>query len=307
MTTDHAREPQCAPTRRAFVAALGDIYEHAPWVAEAVHGQRPFASLAALHEAMTAAVREASAEERVALLKGHPDLAGKAARAGTMTADSKAEQASAGLDRLSEAEFAAFHRLNDAYRKKFGIPFIVCVRRHSKDSILRQFERRLQNDVAAETKAALTEVFRIGALRLDQRVEAPDKLKVHGRLSTHVLDTHAGHPAPGVAIELRELSAHGAPARDRERHHQSRRPHRPAADRRAADPDRTLRACVSTSATTSRVSARRSRDPPFLDVVPVAIRRRRGRGPLPRAAAGDAVELLDLSRQLMIHTDVAGE
>ena len=97
-----------AADKASFVAALGDVYEHAPWVAEAVHGRRPFASLTALHEAMTAAVREASVELRVALLKGHPDLAGKAARAGTMTADSKAEQASAGLDRLSEAEYAAF-------------------------------------------------------------------------------------------------------------------------------------------------------------------------------------------------------
>ena len=185
------------PTRPSFVAALGDIYEHAPWVAEAVHGQRPFASLAALHEAMIAAVRAASAEQRLALLKGHPDLAGKAARAGTMTADSKAEQASAGLDRLSEAEYAAFHRLNDAYREKFGIPFIVCVRRHSKDSILRQFERRLQNDAAAETKARWPRSSASRALRLDQRVEAPDRLKVHGRLSTHVLDTHAGRPAAG--------------------------------------------------------------------------------------------------------------
>ena len=200
-----------AADKAAFVAALGDIYEHAPWVAEAVHGQRPFASLNALHEAMTAAVRSASAEKRIALLKAHPDLAGKAARAGAMTTDSKAEQASAGLDRLSEADYAAFHRHNDAYRKKFGIPFIVCVRRHSKESILRQFERRLQNGVAAETKAALTEVFRITALRLDQRVEAPDRLKVNGRLSTHVLDTHAGHPAAGVAIELAELSVHGEP------------------------------------------------------------------------------------------------
>jgi 2-oxo-4-hydroxy-4-carboxy-5-ureidoimidazoline decarboxylase len=128
-----------------------------------------------------------------------------------MTADSKAEQASAGLDRLSEAEYAAFHRFNDAYRKKFGIPFIVCVRRHSKDSILRHFERRLQNGVAAETKAALTEVFRIGALRLDQKVEAADKLKVHGRLSTHVLDNHAGHPAAGVTVELAELPGNGPP------------------------------------------------------------------------------------------------
>jgi 2-oxo-4-hydroxy-4-carboxy-5-ureidoimidazoline decarboxylase len=200
-----------AADKAGFIAALGDTYEHAPWVAEAVVGQRPFATLTALHEAMTSAIRAAPAETRSALIKGHPDLAGKAARAGAMTADSKAEQASAGLDRLSDAEFKEFHRLNNAYREKFKFPFIVCVRRHSKDSILREFARRLQHNAAAETKAALTEIFRIGALRLDQRVEAADRLKVHGRLSTHVLDNHAGHPAAGVMIELLELAAHGAP------------------------------------------------------------------------------------------------
>jgi len=200
-----------AADKSGFVAALGDTYEHAPWVAEAVIGRRPFATLTALHEAMTAAVRAASADQRLALIKGHPDLAGKAARAGTMTSDSKAEQASAGLDRLSDAEFKEFHRLNNAYREKFKFPFIVCVRRHSKDSILREFARRLQHNAAAETKASLTEVFRIAALRLDQKVDASDKLKVHGRLSTHVLDTHAGHPAAGVAIKLLEIAAHGEP------------------------------------------------------------------------------------------------
>jgi 2-oxo-4-hydroxy-4-carboxy-5-ureidoimidazoline decarboxylase len=197
--------------KAGFVAALGDTYEHAPWVAEAVVGRRPFATLAALHDAMMAAVRAAPTDQRLALINGHPDLAGKAARAGTMTSDSKAEQASAGLDHLSEAEFKEFHRLNNAYRAKFRFPFIVCVRRHSKESILRHFEHRLQNSMAAETKAALTEIFRIAALRLDQRIEAADRLKVHGRLSTHVLDTHAGHPAAGVMIELLELAAHGAP------------------------------------------------------------------------------------------------
>ena len=92
---------------------------------------------------MTAAVRAAPADARLALIRAHPDLAGKAARAGALTADSTNEQASVGLDRLTEEEFARFHRLNDAYKAKFGIPFIVCVRRHTKDSILRQFERRL--------------------------------------------------------------------------------------------------------------------------------------------------------------------
>ena len=198
-----------AADEAGFVGALGDIYEHAPWVAQAVYGQRPFASLAALHAAMVAAVRAAPPARRMSLIEGHPDLAGKAARAGLLTADSTAEQSSAGLDRLSDVEFAQFHRLNDAYRAKFGIPFIVCVRRHGKDSILRQFELRLRNDVAAENEAALGEIARITALRLDQRVTAPDRLNVHGRLSTHVLDTHGGKPASGVTIELFELSAGG--------------------------------------------------------------------------------------------------
>jgi len=123
-----------AADEAGFMAALGDVYEHAPWVAQAALKQRPFATLVALHAAMMDAVRAAPPEQRLTLIKGHPDLAGKAARAGTMTVESKAEQASAGLDRLSEAEFAQFHRLNDAYREKFGMPFIICVRRHSKDS-----------------------------------------------------------------------------------------------------------------------------------------------------------------------------
>ena len=198
-----------AMDQRSFVAALGDTVEHAPWAAEAAAARRPFADMAALLRAMTEAVNSSGDDRKMTLIKGHPDLAGKAARAGTMTADSKAEQASVGLDRLTEGEYAAFHRHNDAYRKKFGIPFIVCVRRHNKDSILRQFERRLQNDLAAETDTALAEIVRIGALRLDQRVEAADRLEVHGRLSTHVLDTQAGRPAAGVTIELLELSANG--------------------------------------------------------------------------------------------------
>src|SRR3979411_21325 len=149
-----------------FVAALGDIYEHAPWVAQAAYGQRPFGTLAALHDAMTSAVRAAPPEQQLALIKGHPDLVGKAARAGTMTSESKAEQSSVGLDRLSEAEFAHFHRLNSAYRAKFGTPFIVCVRRHSRDSILQQFERRVRNGTAGEAEAALGGMFRVSARRV---------------------------------------------------------------------------------------------------------------------------------------------
>lgn len=196
--------------RAAFVAALGEVFEHTPWVAETAFASRPFATLNALYKAMTTAVRNADAGRQMVLIKSHPDLAGKAAREGAMTDDSKLEQSSAGLDRLSEEEFAAFHRLNDAYHAKFDIPFIVSVRRHGKDSIMRQFERRLRNDADAEREAALTEIFRIVALRLDLRVAAPDRLKVHGRLSTHVLDTHRGCPAAGVAIEFLEVASSGA-------------------------------------------------------------------------------------------------
>ncbi len=251
-----------------FMAALGDVYEHAPWVAQAASRQRPFVTLTALHNAMMAAVRAAPADQQVALIKGHPDLAGKAARAGAMTVDSKAEQASAGLDRLSETEFAQFHRLNNAYREKFGIPFIICARRHSKDSILQQFERRLQNSAAAETETALGEIFRIAALRLDQRLEAADRLDVHGRLSTHVLDTHSGRPAAGVAIELLELSVSGEPrVIARGMSNRDGRTDAPLIRERPLPIGRyELRFHVGDYF--ARLKARQD-DPPFLDVVPV--------------------------------------
>lgn len=193
----------------AFVMALADVFEQSPWVAEAVATQRPFASLNALYDALAKALRAADPAKQRALIQAHPDLAGKAAKAGTLTADSTAEQAAAGLDRLSDADYATFHRLNDSYRVKFGIPFIVCVRRHSKDSILREFERRIANDPAQETETALAEILRIAALRLDQKVEADDKLPLAGRISTHVLDTSIGKPAAGVAVELFEVAGDG--------------------------------------------------------------------------------------------------
>ena len=251
-----------------FVAALGDIYEHAPWVAQAVLGERPFATLAALHAAMAAAVRGAAPDRRLDLIRAHPDLAGKAARAGSLTAESKAEQASAGLDRLSEAELAQFHRLNDAYREKFAIPFIICVRRHGKESILRQFEHRLRNGAAAETETALAEIVRIAALRLDQRVAAADRLEVHGRLSTHVLDTHRGTPAAGVAVELFELSAAGERISvARAVTNRDGRTDAPLIDGRPL-PIARYELCFHVADYFARLGAPQS-DPPFLDVVPV--------------------------------------
>lgn len=193
--------------RESFIAALGGVFEHSPWAAAAVADRRPFETLAALADAMIAAVRAAPSEQQHELLAAHPDLAGKAARAGELTAASTAEQASAGLDRLTEREFQVFHRLNGSYREKFGISFIVCVRRHTKWSILRTFERRLANDAETEHRTALDEVFRIAALRLDQMVEARDRLPLTGKLSTHVLDTHAGRPAENIPIVLYEIDA----------------------------------------------------------------------------------------------------
>jgi 2-oxo-4-hydroxy-4-carboxy-5-ureidoimidazoline decarboxylase len=189
-----------------FAGAVGDTFELAPWVAEAAHARRPFATVSDLHAAMMAAVRAAPRESQVAFLGQHPDLAGKAARAGEVTEESRHEQASVGLDTLSEEEFARFHRLNDAYKAKFGFPFIVCVRRHTRDSILQQFERRLLNDEGEEFATAVQEVFHITRLRIVAKVTGEGMPRVDGRLSTHVLDTHLGRPAAGVAIELYELA-----------------------------------------------------------------------------------------------------
>jgi len=160
-----------ASGRAAFVAAVGDVFEHAPWVAERAHAARPFATIAALHEAMMQAVRTAPRAEQLAFLRGHPELAGKVARAGAMTEESKAEQSGLGLDRLSDADFARFERANAAYAQKFGFPFIVCVRRHaSAESILTAFEHRVANDLDTEFAAALTEIGHITRLRLDARI-----------------------------------------------------------------------------------------------------------------------------------------
>src|SRR2546429_7806653 len=200
-----------AATEDDFVAVLSNIFEYSPWIAEQAATSRPFAGVNALFAAMKQVVDNAPAEQRLALIKVHPDLANRTQRAAGLTAESNAEQNSVGLDRLSDAEFEAFERVNNAYRAKFGFPYIVCARRQTMHSILRDFERRLPNDATTETQTSIREICRIAALRLDQLVLADDKLPVHGRLSTHVLDTHSGKPAAGIAIELTELSELGVP------------------------------------------------------------------------------------------------
>jgi 2-oxo-4-hydroxy-4-carboxy-5-ureidoimidazoline decarboxylase len=193
--------------REGFVAALGAIFEHAPWVAERAFAASPFATVAALHETMLAVLDAASPEEKLALIGGHPELGGKVARAGAMAVASRQEQGALGLDRLSDAEFQRFEAMNDAYRQRFGFPFIIAVARHTRDSILAQFERRLNQTREAELRTALAEIGHITRLRLVAAVDGPGKPKTDGRLSTHVLDTVAGKPAAGVRLVLREIGA----------------------------------------------------------------------------------------------------
>jgi 2-oxo-4-hydroxy-4-carboxy-5-ureidoimidazoline decarboxylase len=153
-------------SRDELERVLGGVFERSPWVAARVVEARPFASVEALHAAMVAVVRRALREEQLALLRAHPDLAGRAARAGALTNASAAEQSSAGLDRLDDEEYERFGRLNAAYREKFGFPFIIAVRRHDKTSILAAFEARLGNTPAQEMDGALAQVAEIARSRL---------------------------------------------------------------------------------------------------------------------------------------------
>jgi 2-oxo-4-hydroxy-4-carboxy-5-ureidoimidazoline decarboxylase len=163
-TTIHALN---ALSPQRFRDVLAGIFERSPWVPEAVEPARPFADLAALHAVMVEAVVKAPYEDKLSLLRAHPDLAGKEAQAGALTADSSKEQKSAGLDRLSRAEMDTISRNNEAYKKRFGFPFIICVRNHDKAGIFAAFERRLNNPAEAEFETALQEVYEIARLRLE--------------------------------------------------------------------------------------------------------------------------------------------
>ena len=154
-----------------FVELLGGVFEHAPWVALEAAGLRPFQSVAGLHEAMFALVTAADREQRLSFLRGHPDLAGAAFRAGSVTAESAGEQTGASLDRLTAEEAVEFDRLNRTYRARFGFPFILCMRRNSKDSALAAFRARLDADVAAEEATALEEIRAITRFRLDALIQ----------------------------------------------------------------------------------------------------------------------------------------
>ena len=154
----------------AFAARFGDVAEHSPWVAGAAFDAGPFVDRDALVEAFAAAVRGAAPDAQLALLRAHPDLAGRAAVAGDIAGESRREQAGAGLDRLTRAEFERFHDLNARYRERFGFPFIFAVKGATKDAILAAFEARIGNDVEAERTAALANVERILRFRIEDRV-----------------------------------------------------------------------------------------------------------------------------------------
>ncbi len=156
-----------------FVTLIGPIFEASPWIAKRTWPNRPFDGVDSLHDSLCQSMHKAKEEEKLALIRAHPDLAGRAARQGSLTPESTAEQAGAGLDRLTDQEIASFSRMNQEYRARFGFPFVVCVGEHTKESILASFAARLENDRERETETALAEVCKIARLRLYDLVATP--------------------------------------------------------------------------------------------------------------------------------------
>jgi OHCU decarboxylase len=152
------------------VAAVGHVFEHSPWIAAATWDARPFTDLPALHTAMCAVVGAAGSERQLALIRAHPDLAGRLARAGQLGAASTHEQLTAGLDTLNPTEAAEFDAYNSAYRERFGFPFVICARENKKASILAAFPLRLTHTRDDEIAVALAEIAKIAWLRLQDCV-----------------------------------------------------------------------------------------------------------------------------------------
>ncbi|WP_439508171.1 allantoinase PuuE [Yoonia sp.] len=161
-----------AMDRQVFVAAFGDVFEHSPWIADKAYDLElgpTHDNAFGVHSALARVFRSAGEKQRLDVLMAHPDLAGKLAAAGSLTPDSTAEQAGAGLDMLTDAERATFTTLNETYMSKFGFPFIIAVRDNSKASIMAAFQRRIDNDRATEFGEACRQVERIALLRLQQK------------------------------------------------------------------------------------------------------------------------------------------
>jgi len=156
-----------AATPVRFVELLDGIFEHSPWVAERAAAARPFRSREDLHAALCAVVATAPRHEQMALIRAHPELAGRAAVRSELTAASAREQQGAGLDACTPQQFAQLQRLNAQYNERFGFPFILAVRGHDRAGILAQWERRLGNAPEAERAEALRQIERIARFRLE--------------------------------------------------------------------------------------------------------------------------------------------
>jgi 2-oxo-4-hydroxy-4-carboxy-5-ureidoimidazoline decarboxylase len=159
-----------------FARVLGNVFEHSPWVAERAHHLHPFKSVADVHEKMCQTMMAASEEEKLALIRAHPDLVRRAAAgvgsgAGELSSESRTEQAAAGLDRLRPDEVDMFQTYNDAYRDQFRFPFIICARQNKKEAILAAFPKRLKNTREKEIATALAEICKIAQLRLADVIE----------------------------------------------------------------------------------------------------------------------------------------
>ncbi len=157
--------------RAAFTAALGHLFEHSPWVAEETWPHRPFRDVSHLHTALCASMRAAPKDKQLALIRAHPDLAGRLAQQNQLTAESTREQASAGLTALSAAEVANFQNLNGDYTARFGFPFIICARLNNRATILAAMRARITHSPETEFVTALGEIAKIAQLRLDDLVK----------------------------------------------------------------------------------------------------------------------------------------
>ncbi|WP_084698304.1 2-oxo-4-hydroxy-4-carboxy-5-ureidoimidazoline decarboxylase [Muricoccus aerilatus] len=191
-----------AMSAEGFAAALEGIFEHAPWVATRAAPARPFASVAALHAGLMAVLRGLDEAERVRFLNLHPELSAGALPMG-LTAASREEQGGAGLAAAGTEELA---RLNAAYRACHGIPFMICLRRHTAADVLREFRARLGRPVAEERAKAMEEVGHVSRFRLAARVEAPDAEPPRATIRLRALD-EAGAPVAGLRLALRVESA----------------------------------------------------------------------------------------------------
>jgi 2-oxo-4-hydroxy-4-carboxy-5-ureidoimidazoline decarboxylase len=166
MNHPHTLAELNAADRESFTSALGHLFEHSPWVAAEAWPARPFRDASDLHAKLCAAMRAGSREQHAALIRAHPDLAGRLARLGQLTAESTREQAGAGLDALTPEERATFEKLNRTYRGRFRFPFIICARLSSKAEIVAAMQLRINNPPEIEFQTALAEIEKIAELRL---------------------------------------------------------------------------------------------------------------------------------------------